>query len=167
MGKQEKVPRTCLGVFQANYQQLIGFANALSQAISHEEAVNTSIPHERIPPLLEYKTHGLVGMPWAKESILKHKHELELVDKKANHGNWNKCFAVIEKGKMRLLVFSTESSLRKRNKARQPGGGVVRGGNWSKNAEALGLFLLRHTIASALLPPDYSKTRPHVWRYCY
>ena len=37
------------------------------------------------------------------------------------------------------------------------------GGNWSENAEALGSFLLRQTIASALPPPGYSKARPHVW----
>ncbi|KAI9814945.1 MAG: hypothetical protein M1832_005584 [Thelocarpon impressellum] len=151
------------GFPQADYQQSIGFANALSQAIIREEAADAATPHERIAPLLEDETLGLVGAPWAKEGILKHKHHLMSVDKKANHRNWNECFAVIEKGWMRLFSFSGKSSLRLRNKARQPSGGVVGGGNWSENAEALGSFLLRQTIASALPPPGYSKTRPHVW----
>lgn len=32
-----------------------------------------------------------------------------------------------------------------------------------ENAEELDSFALRHTIASTLPPPGYSKTRPHVW----
>ena len=148
---------------QGDYQQSVGFANALSQAIIREETPDTTVPHDRIAPLLEDETLGLVGAPWAKEGILKHKHHLVSVDKKANHRNWSECFAVIEKGWMRLFSFSAKSSLRNRNKSRQPSGGVVGGGNWSENAEALGTFLLRQTIASALPPPGYSKTRPHVW----
>lgn len=41
--------------------------------------------------------------------------------------------------------------------------GVVGGGNWQDNAQSLGSFLLRQTIASALPTPGYSKSRPHVW----
>ncbi|KAI9851956.1 MAG: hypothetical protein M1838_002245 [Thelocarpon superellum] len=149
-----------------DYQQSIGFANALSRAIIREEASETSTStttHERATPLLEDETLGLVGAPWAKEAILKHKHHLESVDKKAKDRNWNDCFAVIENGWMRLFSFAAKSSLRSRIKARQASGGVVGGGNWSENAEALGSYLLRQTIASALPPPGYSKARPHVW----
>ena len=39
----------------------------------------------------------------------------------------------------------------------------VGGGNWQENAQNLGSFLLRQTIASALPSPGYSKARPHVW----
>jgi len=86
------------------------------------------------------------------------------VDKKAKDRNWNECFAVVEKGWMRLFSFNVKSSsMRMRNKNLQNTGGVVGGGNWSENAEALGSFLLRQTIASALPPPGYSKSRPHVW----
>lgn len=151
---------------QGDYQQSIGFANALSQAIIREEATGSSIADEniRVAPLLEDDSLGLVGAPWAKEGILKHKHHLESVDKKAKDRNWAECFAVIEKGWMRLFSFNMNAkSTRQKAKSQKAVGGVVGGGNWSENAEALGKFLLRQTIASALPPPGYSKTRPHVW----
>lgn len=149
-----------------DYQQSIGFANALSQAIIREEGMTITSSEEfsRVAPLLEDETLELAGAPWAKEGILKHKHHLESLDKKAKDRNWNECFAVIEKGYMRLFSFSMNSkSLRQKNKFRPSAGSVVGGGNWMDNAEALGSFLLRQSIASALPPPGYSKSRPHVW----
>ncbi len=173
---------------KADYQQSIGFANALSQAIIREEGLGSSGAEEglgaRAVPLLEDETLELAGAPWAKEGILKHKHHLESLDKKAKDRNWVECFAVIEKGWIRLFSFGTKSSastslrlrshkLRAAGSSNNPsgaggaggsaGGAVVGGGNWSENAEALGSFLLRQTIASALPPPGYSKLRPHVW----
>lgn len=151
---------------QGDYQQSIGFANALSQAIIREETAGSSIAEEniRVAPLLEDESLGLVGAPWAKEGILKHKHHLDSVDKKAKDRNWTECFAVIEKGWMRLFSFNMNAkSMRQKAKNQKAVGGVVGGGNWSENAEALGKFLLRQTIASALPPPGYSKMRPNVW----
>lgn len=150
----------------ADYQQAIGFANALSQAIIREEGMTIASEDEftRVAPLLEDETLELAGAPWAKEGILKHKHHLEALDKKAKDRTWNECFAVIEKGYMRLFSFSMNSkSMRLKNKSRPSAGSVVGGGNWMDNAEALDSFLLRQTIASALPPPGYSKSRPHVW----
>jgi hypothetical protein len=149
-----------------DYQQAIGFANALSQAIIREEGMTIASEEEftRVAPLLEDETLELAGAPWAKEGILKHKHHLEALDKKAKDRTWNECFAVIEKGYIRLFSFNMNSkSMRHKNKARPSTGGVVGGGNWMDNAEALDSFLLRQTIASALPPPGYSKSRPHVW----
>ena len=151
---------------QADYQQSIGFANALSQAIIREESAASAGADEpvRVAPLLEDETLELAGAPWAKEGILKHKHHLEVVDKRAKDRNWNECFAVIEKGWMRLFSFNTNAkSMRQKAKSQRAPGGVVGGGNWSENAESLGTFMLRQTIASALPPPGYSKARPHVW----
>lgn len=151
---------------QADYQQSIGFANALSQAIIREETSGTAgaDEHVRVAPLLEDESLELAGAPWAKEGILKHKHHLEVVDKRAKDRNWNECFAVIEKGWMRLFSFNMNAkSMRLKAKSQRAPGGVVGGGNWSANAEALGTFMLRQTIASALPPPGYSKARPHVW----
>jgi hypothetical protein len=152
---------------QGDYQQSIGFANALSQAIIREEthgsAGSAGSDHEelRVAPLLEDESLELAGAPWAKEGIVKHKHHLEALDKKAKARNWNEVFAVIEKGYMSLFSFSTKSM---RNKSKgKVAGGVVGGGNWQSNAESLGSFLLRQTIASALPSPGYSKARPHVW----
>ncbi|KAF7565419.1 SEC7 domain protein [Pyrenophora tritici-repentis] len=157
-----------LGSHFANgdYQQAIGFANALSQAIIREEGMTIASDEEfsRVAPLLEDETLELVGAPWAKEGILKHKRHLEGVDRKAKDRAWNECFAVVEKGCMRLFSFSMNSkSVRQKSKLRPSAGGVVGGGNWMDNAEALDSFQLRQTIASALPPPGYSKTRPHVF----
>jgi Sec7 domain/Pleckstrin homology domain len=149
---------------QGDYQQSIGFANALSQAIIREETPGgltaaSAAADDGAALLLDSDSLELAGAPWAKEGILKHKHHLESVDKKAKNRNWTECFAVIERGMMRLFSFSTKTATRNR----QPNAGVVGGGNWTENAEALGSFLLRQTIASALPPPGYSKARPHVW----
>ena len=150
---------------QGDYQQSIGFANALSQAIIREETIGSTgsggSDELRVAPLLEDESLELVGAPWAKEGIVKHKHHLESLDKKAKDRNWNEVFAVIEKGYMSLFSFSTKSM---RNKSKSKAArGVVGGGNWQENAESLGSFLLRQTIASALPSPGYSKARPHVW----
>ena len=147
------------------YQRSIGFANALSQAIIRTDSADDSREEAlRTGPLLEDESIELEGAPWAKEGILKHKHHLESVDKKAKDRDWNECFAVIEKGWIRLFQFNTNSkSVRQRSQKMMGGGGVVGGGNWTETAQSFGHFLLRHTIASALPPPGYSKVRPHVW----
>lgn len=154
------------GFPQADYQKSIGFANALSQAIIREESANADTAEEilRPGPLLDDESLELAGAPWAKEGILKHKHHLESMDKKAKDRNWIESFAVIEKGWMRLFSFNmnTKSTRLKARNQKLPGG-VVGGGNWMDSAEPLGKFLLRQTIASALPPPGYSKSRPHVW----
>lgn len=168
LGKQTSMSVDSLGsAFQGDYQQSIGFANALSQAIIREEIVHSSgsrgSDHEelRAAPLLDDESLELAGAPWAKEGMLKHKHHLEALDKKAKDRNWNETFAVIEKGYMSLFSFSTKS-MRHKTKGKSTGG-VVGGGNWQDNAENLGSFLLRQTIASALPAPGYSKARPYVW----
>ncbi|KAL9103257.1 MAG: hypothetical protein Q9163_001679 [Psora crenata] len=151
---------------QGEYQQSIGFANALSQAIIREEGAGMAGDEEslRAAPLLEDESLELHGAPWAKEGILKHKHHLESVDKKAKDRNWIESFCVIEKGYMRLFSFSMNAkSLRQRAKSQKAIGGVVGGGNWADNAELLGSFVLRQSLASGLPEPGYSKARPHVW----
>lgn len=152
-----------------DYQQSIGFANALSQAIIREgnEENHTIASYEefgRTAPMLEDESLELHGPPWAKEGILKHKHHLEAMDKKYKDRNWNEVFAVIEKGYMKVFTFNMNAkSMRSKAKRRPSTGGVVGGGNWADNAEELHSFLLRQTLASALPPPGYSKTRPHVF----
>ncbi|KAL4805271.1 hypothetical protein BDV18DRAFT_17410 [Aspergillus unguis] len=150
----------------ADYQQSIGFANALSQAIIREDSAqsiaSTEDP-ERTGQLLEDETLELAGAPWAKEGSVKHKHHLDSVDKRAKDRNWNECFAVIQQGWMRLFSFNASKSLKQKAKQRPPGGVVVGGGNWTENADEIWKFLLRQSIASALPPPGYSKSRPHVW----
>ncbi|KAL5334172.1 hypothetical protein BJX70DRAFT_402820 [Aspergillus crustosus] len=154
------------GYPHADYQQSIGFANALSQAIIREDSAHsiasTEDP-ERTAQLLEDETLELAGAPWAKEGSLKHKHHLDSVDKRAKDRNWNECFAVIQQGWMRLFSFNASTKSIRQKAKRHPGGVVVGGGNWTENAEEIWKFLLRQSIASALPPPGYSKSRPHVW----
>lgn len=154
------------GFPQADYQKSIGFANALSQAIIREESANAVTTEESLRPglVLDDESLELAGAPWAKEGILKHKHHLESLEKKAKDRNWIESFAVIEKGWMRLFSFNMNTkSMRLKARNQKLPGGVVGGGNWMDSAEPIGKFLLRQTIASALPPPGYSKSRPHVW----
>ncbi|KAJ9647244.1 hypothetical protein H2199_002231 [Coniosporium tulheliwenetii] len=162
LGKtQTSMSMESLGSFstKGDYQPSIGFANALSQAIIREEGTTGttgtgSLSEEplRAAPLLEDETLELAGSPWVKEAILKHKLH---GDKKLKDRGWHDCFAVIEKGHMRLFTFSTSTkSARLKAKARNAPGAF---------AEELAAFCLRQTLASTLPPPGYSKARPHVW----
>lgn len=152
-----------------DYQQSVGFANALSQAIireDHQLDSNRSIISDEYnsTPLLEDESLEITGPPWVKEGIVIHKHHLDGIDKKAKDRNWSEVFAVIQKGQLSLFSFNTKSTRHKGRSARKPApGAVVGGGNWQDNAVSLGNFSLRQTLASALPSPGYSRTRPHVW----
>ncbi|RGP61016.1 hypothetical protein FLONG3_10674 [Fusarium longipes] len=156
---------------RGDYQQSIGFANALSQAIIRDEEVYgdgaPSIMSSDIPAtqLLEDESLELAGPPWVKEGMVTHKHHLDGVDKKAKARNWSEVFAVIQKGQLNLFSFQPNKSVRAKNRDRNPRGGpvLVGGGNWQDNATNLGCYNLRQTLASALPPPGYSRARPHVW----
>lgn len=155
---------------RGDFQQSIGFANALSQAIIREdsalEAFKDDIKSEQ---LLEDESLELSGPPWVKEGIVTHKHHLDGIDKRAKDRNWTEVFAVIQKGQLSLFSFSPNKSARSKNRRAAgtsgslPKGAVVGGGNWQDNATNLGTFSLRQTLASALPPPGYSRTRPYVW----
>jgi hypothetical protein len=174
------------GTYNDPFKHSIGFANALSQAIIREETTvggtgangangangegdPASVPGGSV----EDDTLALLGAPWAKEGLVKHKHHLETTDRKAKERSWVDCFAVISKGKLTLFAFNTTSQTKsvgrknvfggKSGKAASVTGAKVGGGDWMENAEQLEVFVLRQTIASTLPPPGYSKTRPHVW----
>ncbi|KAI0018199.1 hypothetical protein F4780DRAFT_538321 [Xylariomycetidae sp. FL0641] len=156
--------------YQGDYQQSIGFANALSQAIIREDGPpgtsGQSIMSDEISAtqLLEDDSLELLGPPWMKEGNVIHKHHLDGVDKKAKERNWSEVFAVVQKGTMSLFSFSTKSMRQKARAGRKhAAGAVVGGGNWQENATCVGSYSLRQTLASALPPPGYSRTRPHVW----
>jgi hypothetical protein len=159
------------GYPRGDYQQSIGFANALSQAIIREDndIFPTSSAGDEVKPaqLLEDESLELAGSPWVKEGMVVHKHHLDGIDKKAKDRAWTEVFAVIQKGHMSLFSFTPNKSLRHK-KSRLAGGTipkntVVGGGNWQENATNLGTFALKQTLASTLPPPGYSKNRPHVW----
>ncbi|KAI0149427.1 hypothetical protein BJ166DRAFT_63319 [Pestalotiopsis sp. NC0098] len=152
-----------------DYQQSMGFASALSQAIireDHQLELTRSVMSEEVngAALLDDESLELTGPPWMKEGIVIHKHHLDGIDKKAKDRNWSEVFAVIQKGQLSLFSFSTKSTRQKTRLGRKQGAGaVVGGGNWQENATNLGTFSLRQTLASALPPPGYSRTRPNVW----
>ncbi|KAF4982710.1 hypothetical protein FZEAL_1737 [Fusarium zealandicum] len=156
---------------RGDYQQSIGFANALSQAIIRDEdafgETAPSILSAEIPAtqLLEDESLELAGPPWVKEGMVTHKHHLDGVEKKAKDRHWSEVFAVIQKGQMSLFSFLPNKSIRHKNRNKNAGGphAPVGGGNWQDNATNLGTFSLRQTLASALPSPGYSRTRPNVW----
>lgn len=157
---------------RGDYQQSIGFANALSQAIIREDndlyPTDSAGDEVKAAQLLEDESLELAGPPWVKEGMVVHKHHLDGIDKKAKDRAWTEVFAVIQKGQMSLFSFTPNKSLRHK-KSRLAGGTasknklVVGGGNWQDNATNLGTFALKQTLASTLPPPGYSKGRPHVW----
>ncbi|KAL2752030.1 hypothetical protein ACRALDRAFT_1095343, partial [Sodiomyces alcalophilus JCM 7366] len=159
------------------FQQSIGFANALSQAITRDDASSHGIglgpapsvmSDEAKATLLDDESLELAGPPWVKEGMVTHKHHLDGVDKRAKDRNWNEVFAVVQKGQMSLFSFSPNKSLGRksraaRNAAKANPAAVVGGGNWQENATNLATFTLRQTLASALPSPGYSRSRPYVW----
>lgn len=152
---------------RGDYQQSIGFANALSQAIIREDVLS-SVPslvsdELKTTQLLDDESLELAGPPWVKEGIIMHKHHLDGVDKKARDRNWSEVFCVVQKGNVSLFSFSPTKSVAKKGKNAPKKGGVVGGGNWQENATTLGTWSLRLCLASVLPSPGYSKQRPHVW----
>lgn len=157
---------------RGDYQQSIGFANALSQAIIRDEDAGApdgaSILSSDVPPptqILEDESLELAGPPWVKEGMVMHKHHLDGVGKRARDRNWTEVFAVIQKGQMSLFSFNSSKSMRQKNRSRNAGktNAPVGGGNWQDNAINMGTFSLRLTLASGLPSPGYSRTRPYVW----
>ena len=96
---------------------------------------------------------ALFGAPWAKEGILCRKQYWERAGKRAKNHNWMDVFTVIQKGQLSMFVFDGSSG--------GGGSGVVGGGNWAKNANLVGEYMLNHSMAFALPPPGMSRRRPH------
>ncbi|KAG6061549.1 hypothetical protein E4U17_001059 [Claviceps sp. LM77 group G4] len=157
---------------RGDYQQSIGFANALSQAIIRDEDAQgletaPSIMSADISStqFLEDESLELAGPPWIKEGMVMHKHHLDGCGRRAKDRNWAEVFAVVQKGQISLFSFNASKSTRQKSRSRNVGRptGPVGGGNWQDNAVNLGTFTLRLTLASALPSPGYSRSRPHVW----
>ncbi|KAG5966760.1 hypothetical protein E4U58_002432 [Claviceps cyperi] len=157
---------------RGDYQQSIGFANALSQAIIRDEDALGLEPAPSImsadissTQFLEDESLELAGPPWIKEGMVMHKHHLDGCGRRAKDRNWAEVFAVVQKGQISLFSFNASKSTRQKSRSRNVGRptGPVGGGNWQDKAVNLGTFTLRLTLASALPSPGYSRSRPHVW----
>lgn len=132
-----------------------GFASSLNNAM-HREDSSPLATDQPSPALIEDRLE-LAGAPWAKEGLLKHKHILEAVNKKARHRAWLECFVVVQRGWLRLFSFHNKAST-----TRSITDGVVGGGNWLQNASPIDSFALRHSYAFTM-PLGISKDRPHTW----
>jgi len=118
--------------------------DAKSVASDNSNSTSVSISDEEL---------ALCGAPWAKEGMLCKRQAWETVGKKAKNNKWADVFVVIQKGQLSMFVFGESSS-------GGMNGGVVGGGNWAKNANQVGEFMLSHSLAHILPPPGIAK-RPN------
>lgn len=163
------------------FPQAVGFANVVNQAMMREEgnkdgliSSSDSVDFGRSVPLLEDESLEIHGPPWAKEGLVRHK----IQDKRTKDRGWTECFAVIEKGQMRLFSFTGQqasTSMKgafqkfRHNKSKpshgsnSSGSGQVKGGgNWLEQAQDIASFTLRQTYATTLAK-EHSKTQTFVW----
>ncbi|KAI5283894.1 hypothetical protein KEM54_001751 [Ascosphaera aggregata] len=168
-------PMSSMGV---EYQQAVGFANALGHAIAKDDRLESpevddgelSI-YDGANGILDDESLELCGAPWIKEGNVKHKHDLDDTGKRSKDRNWTQCFAVVQRGWLRLFSFDSSSTAASKSRSRtdkhgklkEPGKMVVGGGNWLESAEEITAIRLRQTVATAFPIGGYSRKRPHVW----
>lgn len=132
----------------------MGFASNLSHIVIREqqeedarsETSDVSITDEEL---------ALLGAPWAKEGILQKKRYWDAPNKRSKDKNWVQVFSVIERGELKMFQFGGSGL------AGGHGSGVG-GGNWLSNAQVVGEVTLAHSLCSAMPPPGYNRSRPHV-----
>lgn len=146
-----------------------GFASTLSHTIikesQEEEHVTTPSSAKKELPIDEEDDDdqlALAGPPWAKEGSLTRKYYWESTSKRAKDKNWTEVFVVISKGTLSMFRFDLPSGGAKKHNGAS-GAGALGGGNWLSSATCLGEISLAHSLANALPPPGYNKTRPYVF----
>ncbi|TKY90779.1 hypothetical protein EX895_000777 [Sporisorium graminicola] len=167
-----------------------GFASTLTQTIIKEsmeedaalaQAKGSTTTETPLDDEDDDDQLALAGPPWAKEGSLTRKCFWESTGKRAKDKNWTEVFVVVSKGTLSMFRFgigggSSSGSGGSAYKAKGwssttvqsapaggPAGAVLGGGNWLSNATCLGEIPLAHSLANALPPPGYNKTRPHVF----
>ncbi|SNX81885.1 uncharacterized protein MEPE_00590 [Melanopsichium pennsylvanicum] len=157
-----------------------GFASTLTQTIikeSMEEEAAARVTSQFSPaetPVEEEEDDdklALAGPPWAKEGSLTRKHYWESAGKRSKDKSWTEMFVVVSRGTLSMFRFDTSgsssatgtSSRAKGRPSAAPSSAALGGGNWLSNATCLGEIPLAHSLANALPPPGYNKTRPHVF----
>lgn len=136
------------------YPATMGFASNLSHTIIKEQQEDdaSSVASDQSTSDEEL---ALLGAPWAKEGILQRKHYWDAPNKRSKDKHWLQVFAVISKGEMKMFQFGGSG-------AGNAFGGGVGGGNWLTNAHIVGEVPLAHSLSSAMPPPGYNRSRPHV-----
>ena len=157
-----------------------GFASTLSQTIikesMEEDAATggTAASTATETPLDEEDDDdklALAGPPWAKEGSLTRKNYWESAGKRAKDKSWTEVFVVVSKGTLSMFRFdlggssaaSAGTSSRTKGRPSASSSAVLGGGNWLSNATCLGEIPLAHSLANALPPPGYNKSRPYVF----
>ncbi|KAK9894038.1 hypothetical protein P389DRAFT_174035 [Cystobasidium minutum MCA 4210] len=137
------------------YPATMGFASNLTHTIIKEQQEDDAFS-EASDGSTSDEELALLGAPWAKEGILQRKHYWEMPNKRSKDKHWLQVFAVISKGEMKMFQFGGSG-------AGNSSGGGVGGGNWLTNAQAVGEVPLAHSLSSAMPPPGYNRSRPHVF----
>ena len=145
----------------------LGFASTLTQTIIREAQDEDAQSSSSALDELDDDELALMGPPWAKEGSLTRKHYWEATGKRSKDKNWTEVFVVVQRGVLSMFKFGDSSSGggSKASKSTVPSmsSAAVGGGNWLSNATPLGEVNLAHTLANALPPPGYNRTRPHVF----
>lgn len=153
-----------------------GFASTLTQTIikesMEEDAADGTANHvatkgNTVDEEDDDDKLALAGPPWAKEGSLTRKHYWESTGKRAKDKSWTEVFVVVSRGTLSMFRFETGASVGTSSKARgrpSPASSAgLGGGDWLSSATCLGEIPLAHSLANALPPPGYNKTRPHVF----
>ncbi|KAJ1659534.1 hypothetical protein IWQ61_001410 [Dispira simplex] len=85
---------------------------------------------------------------FVKSSVLIRKHLMERSDRRATNRSWKQCYVVLEHGMLNMYKMEK---------------GQADGYELTDPSLQLGHVSLRHSLTSALPPPGYSRTRPHVF----
>ncbi|CAO3632700.1 unnamed protein product [Mucor hiemalis] len=96
--------------------------------------------------------------PYYKEGMVTRKHLLEKTNQKAKHRDWKDCYMVIERSQLRMYKLSNKRSSDTQSMVSE----FSVGGNWMSNAQLMGAFDLKHTLAT-ILPSGYSRQRQHTF----
>ena len=143
-----------MGTNATSLYPTMGFASNLSHTIIREQQEEDARSDTSDVSITDEEL-ALLGAPWAKEGILQRKRYWDAPGKRSKDKNWMQVFTVIEKGEMKMFQFGGSGL------AGGHGSGVG-GGNWLSNAQVVGEVTLAHSLCSAMPPPGYNRSRPHV-----
>lgn len=96
--------------------------------------------------------------PYYKEGVVTRKHLLEKTNQKAKHRDWKDCYMVIERSQLRMYKLNSSRRL----SDTQSIASNSSSGSGMNNAQLMGAFDLKHTLAT-VLPSGYSRQRQHTF----
>ncbi|KAJ1960898.1 hypothetical protein IWQ62_004055 [Dispira parvispora] len=121
---------------------LQGFSASMLMAGSSEDTFGEFYHDAPVP------NHHGYDERFVKSSVLIRKHLMERSDRRATNRSWKQCYVVLEHGMLNMYKMEK---------------GQADGYEITDPSLQLGHVSLRHSLTSALPPPGYSRTRPHVF----